>query len=113
MSETYRAIEVSKPGEFVEVTKILIDPGPDQVRIRVEACGVCHSDAGTVEGNFPITWPRVPGHEAVGKIDMLGEGVQGWKVGDRVGVGFLGGSCGYCIACRDGDLVNCRNQEFT
>jgi alcohol dehydrogenase, propanol-preferring len=93
--------------------KPLVDPGPGQVRIRVEASGVCHSDAGTVEGSFPIDWPRVPGHEVVGRIDVLGSGVQGWAVGQRVGVGFLGGSCGYCELCRNGDLVNCRNQEFT
>jgi len=62
---------------------------------------------------FPIDWPRVPGHEVVGRIDALGSGVQGWAIGQRVGVGFLGGPCGYCAFCRDGDLVNCRNQEFT
>src|SRR5262247_1244098 len=90
-----------------------VDPGPGQVRIRVEACGVCHSDAGTVEGSFAIDWPRVPGHEVVGRIDALGSGVQGWAVGQRVGVGFLGGPCGYCGSCRSGDLVNCRNQEHT
>src|SRR5215469_2836793 len=93
--------------------KPLVDPGPGQVRIRIEASGVCHSDAGTVEGSFPIIWPRVPGHEVVGRIDALGSGVQGWVVGQRVGVGFLGGFCGYCEFCRNGDLVNCRNQEFT
>jgi propanol-preferring alcohol dehydrogenase len=91
----------------------MADPGPNQVRIRVEACGVCHSDAGTVEGLFPIEWPRVPGHEVVGRIDALGSGVEGWTVGQRVGVGFLGGHCGYCEFCRGGDLVNCRNQEYT
>src|SRR5262249_20341940 len=90
-----------------------VDPGPGQVRIRVEACGVCHSDAGTVEASFPINWPRVPGHEVVGRIDALGFGVQGWAVGQRVGVGFLGGSCGYCEFCRNGDLVNCSNQGYT
>jgi propanol-preferring alcohol dehydrogenase len=74
---------------------------------------VCHSDSGTVEGLFPIKFPRVPGHEAVGRIDALGASVQGWAVGERVGVGFLGGSCGYCEFCRNGDLVNCRNQEYT
>jgi propanol-preferring alcohol dehydrogenase len=113
MSETYKAVQVTKPREFAAVLKPLIDPGPGQVRIRVEACGVCHSDSGTVEGLFPINWPRVPGHEAVGRIDALGSGVQGWAVGQRVGVGFLGGPCGYCEFCRNGDLVNCRNQEFT
>src|SRR5499426_2382237 len=113
MSATYKAIQVTKPGEFEVVMKPLVDPGPGQVRIRVEACGVCHSDAGTVEASFPISWPRVPGHEVVGRIDALGSGVQGWAVGQRVGVGFLGGSCGYCEFCRNGDLVNCRNQEYT
>jgi len=113
MNATYKAVVVSKPGEFSEVRKPLLDPGPNQVRILVEACGVCHSDSATVEGLFPIDWPRVPGHEAVGRIDALGPGVQGWAVGQRVGVGFLGGSCGYCEFCRNGDLVNCRNQEFT
>ena len=113
MSAMYKAIQVTKPGEFATVMKPLVDPGPGQVRIRVEASGVCHSDAGTVEGSFPIDWPRVPGHEVVGRIDALGSGVQGWAVGQRVGVGFLGGSCGYCEFCRNGDLVNCRNQEFT
>jgi alcohol dehydrogenase, propanol-preferring len=113
MNTTYRAIEVPRPGEFSAVTKPLLDPGPNQVRIRVEACGVCHSDSGTVEGLFPIDFPRVPGHEAVGRIDALGTNVQGWTIGERVGVGFLGGSCGYCEFCRNGDLVNCRNQGYT
>jgi propanol-preferring alcohol dehydrogenase len=113
LNQTYRAIEVSRPGEFSEVRKPLLDPGPDQVRVRVEACGVCHSDSATVEGLFPIDWPRVPGHEVVGRIDALGSGVRGWKIGQRIGVGFLGGSCGYCEFCRGGDLVSCRNQEYT
>jgi alcohol dehydrogenase, propanol-preferring len=73
---------------------------------------VCHSDTATVDGLFPIEWPRVPGHEVVGKIDALGSGVQGWTVGQRVGVGFLAGSCGYCEFCRNGDRVNCKNQEY-
>src|SRR5246127_2036890 len=113
MSATYKAIQVTKPGEFETVMKPLLDPDTGQVRVRVEACGVCHSDSGTVEGVFPISWPRVPGHEVVGRIDALGSGVQGWAIGQRVGVGFLGGSCGYCEFCRGGDLVNCRNQEYT
>ena len=113
MNATYKAIELSGPGKFSEVRKPLLDPGPNQVRICVEACGVCHSDSTTVEGLFPIEWPRVPGHEVAGRIDALGSGVQGWAVGQRVGVGFLGGFCGYCEFCRNGDLVNCRNQEYT
>src|SRR5262252_1438883 len=72
MSVMYRAIQVTKPGEFATVMKPLVNPGSGQVRIRVEASGVCHSDAGTVEGSFPIIWPRVPGHEVVGRIDALG-----------------------------------------
>lgn len=113
MNETYKAIQVTRPGQFEEVKRVLVDPGSDQVRIRVEACGVCHSDSGTVEGQFQITFPRVPGHEAVGRIDAIGSEVKGWAVGQRVGVGFLGGACGYCDFCRNGDLVNCMNQEYT
>ena len=110
---TDRAVHAVSPGKLELTRKPLVDPRPGYVRIRVQACGVCHSDAGTVEGVFPIAWPRVPGHEAVGVIDMLGAGVEGWTVGQRVGVGFLGGSCGRCQQCRRGDLVNCLNQEFT
>src|SRR5271155_146664 len=110
---TYRAVQVVSAGKWQLTSKPMVDPGPNQVRIRVEACGVCHSDAATVEGLFPIAWPRVPGHEVVGRIDALGAGVQGWTAGQRVGVGFLGGFCGYCEFCRNGDLVNCRNQEYT
>src|ERR1700732_539470 len=113
MNETYKAIELSGPSEFSEVRKPLLDPGPGHVRIRVEACGVCHSDSATVEALFPINWPRVPGHEVVGRIDALCSAVQGWVLGQRVGVGFLAGFCGYCEFCRNGDLVNCRNQEYT
>jgi len=112
-ASTYQAVQAVAPGRLELVRKPIRDPGPGEVRIRVEACGVCHSDSGTVEGLFPINWPRVPGHELVGRIDALGSGVQGWVVGQRVGVGFLGGSCGYCEFCRNGDLVNCRNQEYT
>src|SRR5215831_6426170 len=114
MSTTYRAIEVTRPGALNLVQRLLLEPGPGQVRLRVEACGVCHSDSATVDGSFPgISYPRVPGHEVVGRIDALGSGVQGWAVGQRVGVGFLAGSCGYCEFCRNGDLVNCRNQEYS
>jgi alcohol dehydrogenase, propanol-preferring len=113
MPGTYTAVEVSAPREFRVVERRVAEPGPGQARIRVEVCGVCHSDSGTVEGVFPIDWPRVPGHEVVGRIDALGSGDQGWAVGQRVGVGFLGGSCGYSEFCRNGDLVNCRNQEYT
>src|SRR5215467_11297978 len=83
---TYRAIEVTRPGALNLVQRLLSEPGPGQVRLRVEACGICHSDAATVDGGFPgIRYPRVPGHEVVGRIDALGSGVQGWAVGQRVG----------------------------
>src|ERR1700675_4190001 len=110
---TYRAVHAVSPGKRERAEKPFSDPPPQHVRIRVEACGVCHSDSATVEGILPIEWPRVPGHEAVGRIDAIGEGVEGWKMSQRVGVGFLGGSCGYCVYCRDGDLVNCINQGYT
>src|SRR6201997_714030 len=110
---TYRAVHVVSKGKLELAEKPLLDPPGGHVRIRVEACGVCHSDAITVDGLLPIQYPRVPGHEAVGKIDAIGPSVEGWRAGQRVGVGFLGGNCGYCEYCRDGDLVNCTNQAFT
>ncbi len=114
MSTTYKAVEVIRPGVFNLTQRQLTDPPSGQVRIRVEACGVCHSDSGTVDGVLPgITFPRVPGHEVVGKIDALGQGVSGWKIGQRVGVGFLGGHCGQCQSCRRGDFVTCTKQPVT
>jgi propanol-preferring alcohol dehydrogenase len=107
---TYQAVEVSAPGILRVVERPVREPGAGQVRIRVEACGVCHSDAATVTGTFPgLNLPRVPGHEVVGRIDALGSGVSGWKVGQRVGVGFFGGEDGVCEPCRRGDIVNCQN----
>jgi D-arabinose 1-dehydrogenase-like Zn-dependent alcohol dehydrogenase len=114
MAKTYRAVQVTKPGRLELVERELITPPPGKVRIRVEACGVCHSDVLTIEGVSPdIRYPRVPGHEVVGKIDALGEGVSAWKIGQRVGVGFLAGHCGRCTSCRRGDFVNCQNQPVT
>ena len=110
---TYRAVQAVAPGRLEMTEKPLVAPPPGYVRIRVEACGVCHSDSGTVDGTLPLQYPRVPGHEAVGVIDMVGEGVEGYALGQRVGVGFLAGSCGHCAMCRRGDLVNCMNQTFT
>src|SRR5271170_5386352 len=112
-ASTYQAVQAVAPGRLELVRKPIRDPGPGEVRIRVDACGVCHSDSATVDGIFPIDWPRVPGHEAIGRIDALGDHVEGWAVGQRVGIGFLGGACGYCEYCRDGDLVNCVNQGYT
>ena len=104
-----RAVQVSKAkGPFELVEREIPTPGPGDVRMKVQACGVCHSDTVTKDGLFPgIQYPRVPGHEVAGVIDALGEGVKGWKVGDRVGVGWYGGHCGYCDACRRGDFSLC------
>jgi len=110
MPATYKAVEISAPGQFSLVERTLPEPGPRQVRIRVEACGVCHSDAATVNGGIPgMTYPRVPGHEIIGRIDMVGSDAGTWKVGRRVGLGFFGGEDGSCEACRRGDFVNCAN----
>jgi len=111
---TYRAVQVSSPGKMELVQRPLVDPPAGRVRLRVEACGVCHTDSVTMDGLIPgIAFPRVPGHEVVGRIDALGEGVSGWTIGQRVGVGFLGGHCGVCTPCRRGDFVNCANQPVS
>jgi D-arabinose 1-dehydrogenase-like Zn-dependent alcohol dehydrogenase len=104
-----KAVQVSKPGgDFEIVEREIPEPGPGQVRIRVLACGVCHSDVITKEGVLPgISYPRVPGHEIAGVIDAIGAGVTRWKKGERVGVGWHGGQDGTCLACRRGDFANC------
>jgi D-arabinose 1-dehydrogenase-like Zn-dependent alcohol dehydrogenase len=109
-----KVAQVSKPGaEFQIVEREIPEPGPGQVRIKVQACGVCHSDVITKEGAFPgIQYPRVPGHEVAGIIDALGPGVTEWKMGQRVGVGWHGGHDGTCISCRRGDFINCQNQKI-
>ena len=110
MTATYRAVEVYAPGKLHVVERLVPEPAVGQVRIRVEACGVCHTDAATVSGAYPgLKLPRVPGHEVVGRVDAVGGGVSKWKVGDRVGVGFFGGEDGVCEPCRRGDFVNCQN----
>jgi D-arabinose 1-dehydrogenase-like Zn-dependent alcohol dehydrogenase len=114
MSATYKAIEVSSPGVLKLVERAMAQPGIGQVRIRVEACGVCHSDAATVSGQWPgLSYPRVPGHEAIGRIEKVGPDVTTWKVGQRVGVGFFGGEDGTCEACRRGETVYCQNPIVT
>ena len=104
-----RVVQVSKAGGPLElVERDVPQPGRGEVRLRVEACGICHSDSMTKEGHMPgIPYPIVPGHEIAGRIDALGEGVTGWQVGDRVGVGWFGAHCGVCEACRRGFHVNC------
>jgi len=105
-----RVVHVTRPGgPFELVEREITEPGAGQVRIKVEACGVCHSDAMTKEGTWPgIQYPRVPGHEIAGIVDAVGEGVAGWTQGQRVGVGWHGGHCGYCDSCRRGDFVTCQ-----
>jgi len=110
MVKIYKAVEVSAPGSLRVVERAISEPGPGQVRIRVEACGFCNTDAATVTGIYPgLNLPRVPGHEVVGRIEALGSGVSRWKIGQRVGVGFFGGEDGVCEPCRRGDIVNCQN----
>jgi propanol-preferring alcohol dehydrogenase len=110
MKGTYKAVEVSEPGVLRVVERQVSEPGAGQVRIRVEACGICHTDAATVTGIYPgLKLPRVPGHEVVGRIEALGGGVARWKIGQRVGIGFFGGEDGVCEPCRRGDIVNCQN----
>ena len=87
---------VGKGGPIELVTREVPDPRAGEVRVRVQACGICHSDSATKEGIFPITYPRVPGHEVVGLVDAIGEGVSDWRVGQRVGLGWYGGHCGKC-----------------
>ena len=109
-----KAVQVPKPGgDFQIVEKEIPQPPAGHVRIKVQACGVCHSDVITKEGVFPgIQYPRVPGHEVAGVIDELGAGVAHWNKGQRVGVGWHGGQCGWCIACRRGEFGNCQNLKI-
>jgi D-arabinose 1-dehydrogenase-like Zn-dependent alcohol dehydrogenase len=107
-----RAIQVTRPGgPFEMMEREIPQPGPRQVRIKVQACGMCHSDSLTKEGHWPgISYPRVPGHEIAGIIDAVGAEVPRWKPGHRVGVGWLGSYCSYCESCRRGRFVTCANQ---
>jgi D-arabinose 1-dehydrogenase-like Zn-dependent alcohol dehydrogenase len=110
-----KVAQISKPGSGFEIVEREIpEPDAGHVRIKVQACGVCHSDVLTVEGAWPgIQYPRVPGHEVAGIIDELGDGVSEWKKGQRVGVGWHGGHDNTCRECRRGDFRNCRNRKVT
>src|SRR5450432_1958707 len=111
---TMRAVQISRRGgPFELVERPIPTPGPGTVRVRVEACGVCHSDALVKEGPMPIAYPRVPGHEVAGVVDAVGAGVTGWTVGQRAGVGWNGGFCGVCAPCRRGDLFACVTKQVT
>ena len=108
-----KVAQVAGPNQQLSIAERDIpEPGPGQVRIKVEACGVCHSDMFTVAGAWPgIQFPRVPGHEVVGRVDAVGQDVPDWKVGARVGVGWHGGHCGHCARCRRGDFITCASGQ--
>lgn len=110
-----RAAQISKPGgPFEIVEREVPEPGPSQIRIKVEACGVCHSDAFVKSGAFPgLSLPRVPGHEIAGTVDRVGAGVTAWKPGDKVGVGWHGGHCFQCRPCRKGQFIGCEKGRIT
>jgi D-arabinose 1-dehydrogenase-like Zn-dependent alcohol dehydrogenase len=109
-----RAVQVSRPGgPFEIVERVIPEPGAGEMRIKVQACGICHSDSMTKEGHMPgIVYPRVPGHEVVGIVDAVGSGVAGWAPGQRTGVGWNGGYCGYCDNCRRGDFFACQTATY-
>ncbi|WP_322052362.1 alcohol dehydrogenase [Paraburkholderia bannensis] len=110
---TMQAVQVAKAGGPLElVERDIPEPSAGHVLIKVQACGICHSDSLTKEGQWPgLQFPRVPGHEIAGVIERMGAGVEGWSVGQRVGVGWHGGHCGHCERCRHGDFVLCQNAQ--
>jgi D-arabinose 1-dehydrogenase-like Zn-dependent alcohol dehydrogenase len=109
-----RAVQVSEAGGALElIEREVPEPGFDQALVRVQACGICHSDVLAKEGGFPgVSHPLVPGHEIAGVIESLGAGAHGWELGQRVGVGWFGGNCGYCEPCRRGQLIDCENLQI-
>jgi D-arabinose 1-dehydrogenase-like Zn-dependent alcohol dehydrogenase len=111
---TMKVVQVAEPNAaFSFVERPIPDPGPGEARIRVEACGICHSDMFAKTGAFPgITYPIVPGHEIAGVIDAVGPGVVAWQPGQPVGVGWHGGHCGQCPACRRGRFIDCANAKI-
>jgi len=115
MNTKMKAAQISKAGgDFELVERDIPEPGPGQVRVKVEACGICHSDALVKDGLWPgLQYPRVPGHEIAGRLDALGGGVTAWKKGDRVGVGWHGGHDFVCDECRRGDFAMCVNRKVT
>jgi alcohol dehydrogenase len=111
---TIKSAQVTEPkGPFGIVDRELPEPGRGQVRIKVEACGVCRSDVDFIDGTFPGTnFPLVAGHEIAGRIDAVGDGVEDWSCNERVAVGWFGGNCGRCIPCREGDFIHCERLEI-
>src|SRR5580692_4753903 len=114
MMPKMRAVQVSRAGGPFEIVERQIpEPGAGMVRIKVQACGICHSDSYAKEGLLPgIQYPRVPGHEVVGTVDAVGAGVAGWTPGERAGAGWNGGYCGYCNSCRRGDFFACETATY-
>jgi len=110
-----KIVQLAKPGaDFAVAERPLPEPGPGTVRVKIAACGICHSDFFVKEGHWPgLEYPRVPGHEIAGVIDAVGPNVTPWAVGDRVGIGWHGSHCGYCDPCRAGDFILCRNLKIT
>ena len=109
------AVQIAGPGGALEVVKRPVpEPGPNRVRIKIQACGVCHSDVFAKDGHWPgLVYPRVTGHEVAGVIDAVGPGVTNWKKGQRAGVGWHGGHCGHCVPCRNADFMGCQNFQVT
>ena len=109
-----RAVQVARPGGPFEIVERQIpEPGAGLIRVKVQACGVCHSDSVAKDGLFRgIQYPRVPGHEVVGIVDAMGSGVAGWSPGERVGIGWNGGYCGYCDFCRRGNFFACQTATY-
>ncbi len=115
MSTKMKAAQISKAGgDWELVERDIPEPGPGQVRVKVEACGICHSDSVVKDGVWPgLQYPRIPGHEIAGRVDALGANVTSWAVGQRVGVGWHGGHCFVCEQCRRGDFAMCVNRKVT
>src|SRR5690242_18512018 len=115
MSTKMKAAQISKAnGDWELVERDVPEPGPGQVRVKIDACGICHSDALVKEGLWPgLQYPRIPGHEVAGRIDAVGENVTAWKTGQPVGVGWHGGHCFVCAPCRRGDFAMCVNRKVT
>src|SRR6266850_3514035 len=113
MSTKMKAAQISKAGgDWELVERDIPEPGPGQVRVKVEACGICHSDALVKEGLWPgLQYPRVPGHEIAGRVDAVGANITSWAVDQRVGVGWHGGHCLVCEQCRRGDFARARRTE--
>ena len=109
-----RAVQVPRAGGPLElVEREIPEPGPGTVRIKVQACGICHSDSFVKDGLWPgIQYPRIPGHEVIGLVDAVGANVRGWSIGQRVGIGWHGGNCGYCDTCRRGDAFACETETL-